>query len=120
MTTASELKARIEAERKGAPFLVYRDDAGDQTIRELTEGELTVGRRADNDVSLRWDAEVSRVHAELHQLKGDWTIADDGLSRNGTFVTGERIRGRHRLRDGDRRCFGGRNSITTRSPAARR
>jgi len=46
MTTPAELKARIEAERRGVPFLVYRDDLGGQTIRELEEVELTVGRRA--------------------------------------------------------------------------
>ena len=28
-------------------------------------------------------------------------VIDDGLSRNGTFVNGERISGRRRLRDGD-------------------
>jgi pSer/pThr/pTyr-binding forkhead associated (FHA) protein len=106
MSSAAELKARIEAERRGAPFLVYRDKGGGQAILELTGEELTVGRRAENDVPLDWDAGVSRLHAELHRVKEDWTIADDGLSRNGTFVNGERIHGRQRLRDGDRLCFG--------------
>jgi pSer/pThr/pTyr-binding forkhead associated (FHA) protein len=116
MTRAVELKARIEAERQGLPFLVFRDDQGDQRIQELTESQLTVGRRAENDLALCWDGEVSRLHAELHKLKGDWTIADDGLSRNGTFVNGERIHGRHRLRDGDRLCFG-ETVVLFRSPA---
>lgn len=116
MTTAAELKARIEAERRGVPFLVYRDEQGGQTIRELTETELTVGRREENDLALRWDGEVSRLHAELQRLKGDWTITDDGLSRNGTFVNGERVRGRHRLRDGDRLCFG-ETVVVFRAPA---
>jgi pSer/pThr/pTyr-binding forkhead associated (FHA) protein len=105
-STAAELKARIEAERRGTPFLVYRDGDGKQTLIALGGHELTVGRRADNDVALPWDQEVSRLHAELQRIKGDWTVVDDGLSRNGTFVNGERIRGRHRLRDGDRLCFG--------------
>ena len=116
MTAAAELKARIEAERTGVPFLVYRDEGGDQAIRELTDGALTVGRRAENDLALHWDGEVSRLHAELQRLKGDWTIADDGLSRNGTFLNGERIRGRHRLRDGDRLCFG-ETVVVFRAPA---
>jgi pSer/pThr/pTyr-binding forkhead associated (FHA) protein len=115
MTRAVELKARIDAERRGVPFIVYRDAEGAQQIRELSEPELTVGRRQENDVVLSWDAEVSRLHAELHRVKGDWTIADDGLSRNGTFLNGERIRGRHRLRDGDRMCFGG-TVVLFRSP----
>ena len=73
---------------------------------ELSGDELTVGRRDDNDLALPWDQEVSRLHAELQRIKGDWTVVDDGLSRNGTFVNSERIRGRHRLRNGDRLCFG--------------
>ena len=32
---------------------------------------------------------------------------DDGLSRNGTFVNGERLSGRRRLTDGDTLRFGG-------------
>ncbi len=105
-STATELKARIEAERRGAPFVVYRNGDGKQVLVELTGHELTVGRRADNDVALTWDQEVSRLHAELQRIKGDWTVVDDGLSRNGTFLNSERIRGRHRLRDGARLCFG--------------
>ena len=116
MTTPAELKARIDAERRGTPFLVYCDDQKNQTIRQLEETELTVGRRAGNDVTLHWDGEVSRLHAELQRVKADWTITDDGLSRNGTFVNGERVRGRHRLRDGDRLCFG-ETVVIFRAPA---
>lgn len=105
-STAAELKARIEAERRAAPFVVYRDGDGHQTLVELTGEELTVGRRDDNDLVFSWDQEVSRLHAELQRIKGDWTVVDDGLSRNGTFLNGERIRSRHRLRDGDHLCFG--------------
>ena len=62
----------------------------------------TLGRGADTGLSIPWDSEVSALHAELQGLGGEWTIADDGLSRNGTFVNGERISGRCRLRDDDR------------------
>ena len=105
-STPEELKARIEAEKRGEPFLVYRDGDRRQTIMELLGDELTVGRRADNDVALPWDEEVSRLHAQLEHVKGDWCLVDDGLSRNGSYVNGERIRGRQRLKDGDRMCFG--------------
>jgi pSer/pThr/pTyr-binding forkhead associated (FHA) protein len=115
-STAAELKARIEAERRGVPFMAYRDGEGNQTLLELSGQQLTVGRRADNDVALVWDQEVSRLHAELERMKGDWTVVDDGLSRNGTFLNGERIRGRHRLRDGDRLCFG-ETVVVYRAPA---
>jgi pSer/pThr/pTyr-binding forkhead associated (FHA) protein len=53
------------------------------------------------------DGQVSGLHAELLCLGGEWTIADDGLSTNGTYVDGKRISGRQRLRDGDRIRVGG-------------
>ena len=107
-STPAELKARLEAERRGVCFLHYRDADGSQRIVELEPGggPVTVGRRADNAVPLGWDAEVSRVHAQLEPVGRDWVLVDDGLSRNGTYVNGERAAGRRRLRDGDRLCFG--------------
>jgi pSer/pThr/pTyr-binding forkhead associated (FHA) protein len=46
------------------------------------------------------------LHAELERIGDDWTVSDDGLSRNGTHVSGERIVGKRRLRDGDVVRFG--------------
>jgi hypothetical protein len=102
------LKERIEAERDGVPFLVYRDAEGRQRIRALGEGRdrLSVGRSEEADVSLGFDREVSRAHAELERVGGEWALADDGLSRNGSLVNGERVAGRRRLRDGDELMFG--------------
>jgi pSer/pThr/pTyr-binding forkhead associated (FHA) protein len=107
-STPVELKARLEAERRGTPFLLYRDGEGRQHIVALdaAAAPLTIGRRPDNDIALPWDAEVSRVHAQLEPVRGDWSLIDDGLSRNGTYVNGDRLSGRRRLRDGDRLCFG--------------
>ena len=101
--TPIELKQRIAAERRGAPFLVYRDANGSQRIAALTAaaGAITVGRDAELDVPLTWDALVSGLHAELRPVGGQWLVVDDGLSRNGTFVNGERVVGRRRLRDAD-------------------
>ncbi|MGH8574827.1 MAG: FHA domain-containing protein, partial [Gammaproteobacteria bacterium] len=103
LSAAAELKARIEAERHGTPFLIYRDDRGGQVLVAL-QGRgphVTIGRRRDNDVALAWDAQVSRMHAGLEPRGTEWTLVDEGLSRNGSFVNGERVTGRHRLRDGD-------------------
>ena len=52
-------------------------------------------------MKLAWDERVSRVHAALDPVGSDWTLVDDGLSRNGTFLNGDRLTGRRRLRDGD-------------------
>ena len=62
---------------------------------------MTLGRRTSADVPLPWDEEVSRLHAELVRRGDDWTVSDDGLSLNGSFVNGEPVGGRRRLRDGD-------------------
>jgi FHA domain len=107
-STPAELKRRIEAERRGAPFLVYRDASGSQVLVELDarRDRFTVGRRAESDLAIAWDGEVSRLHAQLESVGQEWTLVDDGLSRNGSFVNGERVRGRQRLQDGDRLCFG--------------
>jgi pSer/pThr/pTyr-binding forkhead associated (FHA) protein len=85
------------------PLLRYVDEEG--RSREFlltgTSSRVTVGRSPDSDLPLAWDAEVSRLHATVEWVGGSWTIVDDGLSRNGTYVNGERIRGRRRLRAGD-------------------
>ncbi len=98
-----ELRARIDAERLGRPFLVLRDGDGQQVLVELdgVRERLSVGRGTTCDVALGWDDEVSRLHAELELIAQEWTVSDDGLSRNGTYVNQQRISGRHRLRDGD-------------------
>ena len=101
--TQEELEARRAAERIGAPFLVYRDDEGRQHIFSFAQRarSVTLGRREEADISLPWDPEMSRVHAVLELRAGEWTVTDDGLSRNGTWVNGARIVARTRLRDGD-------------------
>jgi hypothetical protein len=101
--TARELAARLSAERSGTPFLLYRDDADELQIIALDarRGRVTLGRDPATDVALSWDQQVSRVHAELELIAGEWAVSDDGLSRNGTFVNGRAAAGRRRLRDGD-------------------
>ena len=110
-----ELQERIAFERAGHAFLLLRDGADRQVIVDLDEGapRLTIGRRGD--VRLDWDDEVSRVHAALERLGEEWLLSDDGLSRNGTWVNGERVTGRRRLRDGDV-ITAGRTAIAFRAP----
>ena len=44
--TATELKAQIEAEREGLPFLIYRDGDGHHQITVLA-GRPSSGSRSD-------------------------------------------------------------------------
>lgn len=99
----SELKEQLDAERRGIPFLIFRDGDGRRRIFFLAAAadRLTIGRRESNDLPLPWDGQVSRVHAELQWVGADWALGDDGLSRNGSYVNETRVSGRRRLRDGD-------------------
>ena len=108
MTRAAELKEQIELERQGDPFLLFRTGEGEQRLVVLaaSASPITIGRREETDVSLSWDSEVSRLHSTIERVGADWVLVDDGLSRNGSFVNGARMLGRHRLEDGDRLCFG--------------
>src|SRR4051812_43946948 len=89
-SSPGELKERIEAERRGTPFLIYRDGGGNQRLVDLASGPpmLSIGRRASNQIALGWDLKVSRVHAVLERIGDSWTLVDDGLSRHGTYVNG--------------------------------
>jgi class 3 adenylate cyclase len=100
--SVGELEEAIENESKDVPFLRYNDDSGTQRFFRL-EGTraVTIGRDTEVDVSLPWDGSVSSVHAEAVRLGAHWLISDEGISRNGTFVNHERVRGRRRLRHGD-------------------
>jgi pSer/pThr/pTyr-binding forkhead associated (FHA) protein len=82
-------------------FLVFTDPERGRRFVELEPPRVTIGRRPSCDVALPWDGEVSRLHAELVRLGEDWVVCDDGLSHNGTFVNGERVRGRRRVHPGD-------------------
>ncbi|MBA2637095.1 MAG: FHA domain-containing protein [Solirubrobacterales bacterium] len=84
-------------------ILRYVDPTGAERDFALPPGRgtVTVGRRREADLSLPWDPAVSRLHVELIERAGEWIIADEGVSQNGTFVNGIRLEGRRRLHDGD-------------------
>ena len=89
--------------------MALRDGAGAQRIIPLdpTAERLTIGRARSAPVSIWWDDAVSRAHAEIVHVGGRWTVVDDGLSRNGTFVNGTRLQGRRALEDRDELRVGG-------------
>jgi pSer/pThr/pTyr-binding forkhead associated (FHA) protein len=118
-SSPAELSERIAAERAGAAFFVLRDAAGQQQIVALDPGSspLSIGRSSAARIRVAWDRRVSRLHAELRYVGGHWTVSDSGLSRNGTFVEGERLNGSRRLHDGDQVLVGA-TKLTFRNPLA--
>ena len=104
-----EVQARLRADRRGEPYLLFRDADGAQQILPLAgqPAQLTIGRAAGCDVRLGGDEGVSRAHARLERLgMREWMLVDDGLSRNGSIVNSERLHRRRRLVDGDVLRFG--------------
>jgi pSer/pThr/pTyr-binding forkhead associated (FHA) protein len=116
--SGGEVQARLVAERAGSPFLVYQDASGSQQIVSLDDPTrpLSIGRSEQTDVAIPWDAQVSRLHAQVECAAGEWLVVDDGLSSNGTFVNGQRIAGRRRLADRDVVRVGG-TVVLFRGPA---
>jgi pSer/pThr/pTyr-binding forkhead associated (FHA) protein len=75
--------------------------SGAQSWRVSLEAERTsVGKAAENDVSLQHDPTASHLHAVVERFPAGWCVTDLGSS-NGTWVNGERIWSSHRLRHGD-------------------
>lgn len=66
---------------------------------------VRIGRDQMCDVVLPGDPTVSRFHALLQHVDGDWVL-EDGSSRNGTYVNGARVGSPVRLRQGDRVSIG--------------
>jgi pSer/pThr/pTyr-binding forkhead associated (FHA) protein len=96
-STPVELQARVAAEKAGAPFVELRDGEGRQLVIPLPAGGMTIGRSPASGLPLPWDGQVSRTHAAVEAIDGVWTVRDDGLSTNGTFVNEEKVHGRRRL-----------------------
>jgi hypothetical protein len=115
----ADMRALMEAERSGFPFVHWRADGVQRIVPLPSDADrLTVGRRLDSGIALPADAEVSRVHALLERVGGEWTLVDDGLSTNGSFVNGNRVVTRQRLHDHDRLCFG-QTLLVYREPSSR-
>jgi pSer/pThr/pTyr-binding forkhead associated (FHA) protein len=75
---------------------------------------MTIGRGAECDLALGWDSKVSRVHAELRRVGGEWLLIDNG-SRNGTFLNEAPLVRRQRLKPLDQIRVGS-TAIVFRSP----
>ena len=97
----------LPAPEPAEPYLCRWDDAElRRWVMPADGGVVTIGRSPAADVCIGSDSRVSRVHARLERIGGQWTIEDYGLSRNGTFVNGVRVSSRVRLRDRDKILIG--------------
>jgi pSer/pThr/pTyr-binding forkhead associated (FHA) protein len=84
------------------PAAVFVVTAGNELGRRLAlSDELVVGRGVGGEGRLSQDPEVSRRHARFVREAGGQLSVEDLESANGTFVNGERVRGRQVLRPGD-------------------
>ncbi len=80
-------------------YLEMWSAAGPQLV-PLTGERLTLGSDTSNDLAIRTDRTVSRLHAAFVRYPGGWSVRDLG-SRNGTHVNGQRLWHEQALRDGD-------------------
>src|SRR5260370_35399092 len=78
--------------------VISGDNAGER--HALGPAKAILGRHPDCDIVLD-SGSVSRQHAEITSLDGEFYIQDLG-SRNGTIVNGQAIHAKHKLQDGDR------------------
>jgi predicted component of type VI protein secretion system len=94
--------AVVAARSRGAEPYLSRWCTGAQQRRwPLHAAVVTIGRGSSADVIIDDDLLVSRLHSTMEQVGNAWTIVDNGLSRNGTFVNGHRVAGRVQLHDRD-------------------
>ena len=70
------------------------------TYVDLFDDRMTIGKAAENKISLSGDPTVSRLHAVIERFDTGWCVSDLGSS-NGTYLNGERIWAAQRLRNGD-------------------
>jgi FHA domain len=87
--------------RATEPYLSQWSASAELRCWPLQAAVVTIGRGSSADVVVEDDLLVSRLHSTLERVGGAWTIVDNGLSRNGTFVNGHRVGGRVQLRDRD-------------------
>lgn len=63
------------------------------------KGSISIGRDKSNELALPWDKFISRRHARILVAEPECFLEDLG-STNGTFINGERLKGRIVLSNG--------------------
>ncbi len=88
-----------EAEEKPAALLVVGGPLNG-TIFDLSPGETTCGRTAQNTIPLEFQG-ISRVHFVIHSQDGKSFVVNDAGSKNGTFLNNRKIEAPKPLAKGD-------------------
>ncbi len=88
----------------GLPFLQVTFSDGRNSVEVLRSEDFRIGRSRDSDLVLD-DVGVSRSHARIRLLDGQWVVEDTG-SANGVYVNETRTP-RSVLRHDDRLSLGG-------------
>lgn len=86
------------------PEIVFVQGGEQRTIK-LDRTPFTIGRKTDKDLVIA-DPRISRDHAEIQVVGGDFILVDVG-SRHGTYVNGAKVE-REKLSPNDRVEFGAR------------
>ncbi len=113
--TVRELVAVRAVDRLGAPHLLLRDGGGELVLHALDRSPVRIGRAPESDLIVDWDPEVSRAHVRFEDVGGRWSVVDDGLSRNGTWIADARVTGRRMLTGGEVIRIG-RTALVFRAP----
>lgn len=92
-------------------LLTVHPAGGDPFGRRIEDGIVIVGRSSRAGLPIA-DLLLSREHARLDRDPDGWWVEDLG-SHNGTFLNGERLEARVRVREGDVLTLGG-SRITVR------
>jgi two-component system cell cycle response regulator len=102
-TSVTEQASMEQPEKPGARERAYLIVLAGESVGEMFKlpvGPATIGRGRTSEVSLH-DEGVSRAHARIVADGGE-IFVEDLESRNGTYVNGDRVFGRSKLRDGDK------------------
>lgn len=97
----SELREE-KSESSGEARVTIVEAKGDEALLGRSfafEGELTLGRGADNDIVIE-ESFVSHHHAVIFERGSQYVLEDLG-SRNHTYLNGEELAGKAYLKPGD-------------------
>ncbi len=81
--------------------LLIQSSDGQSKTYQLTGDRVTLGRSSTTELCFADDAGLSRQHMALERDGNEWTVQDLG-SKNGTQVNNIPLKGKLKLKSGDR------------------